>query len=444
LKSETIGHEKNLETIQVSFDPGDIQPLVQKEIQQAQKNYSFPGFRKGKVPLPIIKKMLNEESLKASAVEELLYQFMEGELKNKDLLLLPEVVSIDMESENPLAKVNLHHRPQVHLPDFAALEVERIVPDEKTIEGVIQEQLQYYREANAILEPKDGPIAYGDTARLRYEVFNEQGRELYKSDSLEYIISEEDKRPIIEAVVNRKAGEEVEFERTFPKSQESESSNDTPEMASFTYHVHVEEVYSRTLPEVNDAFASQVDEKLETVEQLKKKIEDDARAVFAESADEALVSRIAHELGENTQIDISPETIDVFVRKNVQKLKEEDKYQKEVEKSGSEESFLEKLHEQMLFDLREYQAIEKIMKEEGLEVSEEEIKEHIEKMASRYYMEPEKLRALYQKDPDLKSEILFELRKQTVGTFLKDKVQVVEREVGRETENPEPQEVSEE
>jgi trigger factor len=426
LKQELISKVKNLEKLQVVYAKDEFQPFINSELQKAAKSYQIPGFRKGKAPKNLIMKMLGEESLKAYALEELLKKDIDGIMKEKETMMMPTIDDVDYGEEGDVTvKITVHCKPEVVLPDFKDITVEKFVPNEENIIEMEVERLKQLQNEYAILEPKEGEVEYGNSIRLAYSVSNEDAKELYNQDAKEYEVFEDDKRDIIVNSLGMKAGEEKEYTKEFAADAEGNKSGTD---LKYVYKMQLEEVYTRVMPELDDAFAKEVKEVAgDTIEELKEAIRQEARDAFEETAKNAIKGQIINGLTLDTELEISDETIKEIVNNSIASMKEEKTYEQEFEKYDSEEEFLEEIEKANKDKLTEMYAVQKVFKDLGAKVEEEDLKEYIKRIAPTWGMTPEQAEGFVMKNATMKPRIEEALVQDKVAEYLMDKCTIDEK-----------------
>src|SRR5699024_1174745 len=195
-----------------------------------------------------------------------------------------------------VAEVTL--KPEVELGDYKNLEVSK--QDREVSDEDVEENLNLRRENAAELTLKDGKAEEGDTVVIDFKGFKDgeafEGGES-KNFSLElgsgqFIPGFEDQ------LVGASAEDEVEVTVTFPEDYQSEDL--AGEEAIFEVKVH--EVKSKELPELDDEFAKDEDDDVETLDELREKIRKDLEESRSQAADDARDDEAIRKAVENAEI----------------------------------------------------------------------------------------------------------------------------------------------
>jgi trigger factor len=183
---------------------------------------------------------------------------------------------------------------------------------------------------------------------------------------------------------------------TFPEEYHAKELAGKPA----TFKVKVHEIKEKRLPALDDEFAKDVDDEVETLEQLKDKIRKRLEEMKKNEAEAALRDAVVEKAAENAEIDI-PEVMvknetDRMLREFDQRLQMQGlNLELYYQFSGQDEAALrEQMKEDAEKRVRVALTIEAIAKAENIEVTEEEINEELEKMAKAYNLEVEKLKEL--------------------------------------------------
>ena len=428
MKQELISKEKNLETIKFFYENSEFEPFISQEIQKASREYQIPGFRKGKAPKGLIRKMIGEDRLKSLALEELIKKDIEETIKDKDTLMLPSIENPEFtDGNNAEVTVQIHLKPEVTLPDYKDITVDKYVPNEENLQEMVNERVKQLQNENAILEPKEGKAEIGDSVRMSYVVENEEGKELFNQDAKEYELMEDDKRDIIQNCIGMEAGEEKEYKKEFAADADGNKSG---KELSYVYKLKVEEVYNRVIPELSDEFAKEVKEvEGDTLEELKANIRQEAMEALDETVKNSIKNQIINALVEDSEIELSDETKKEFLESSIESMKKDNSYESELERVGSESELNDTIIDSNVYQLKKLYAISKVFKESGEEISDEMFKEYVEKMAPAWGMTAEQAMGFLEKDHNVRARIRENMMQEKVAEYLMDKCTIEEKEL---------------
>ena len=391
----------------VTFTIGQdkIQPALDQAFNKVKKNLNAPGFRKGHMPRAVFNQKFGEEALYDDALNAILpaaYEAAIAEL-GLDVVAQPkiDVKSIEKGQDWTLT-AEVVTKPEVKLGAYKDLEVSVEASKEVTDEEV-DAKLENERKNLAELVVKEGAAENGDTVVIDF-VGSVDGVEFDggkgENHSLElgsgqFIPGFEDQ------LVGAKAGDEVEVKVTFPEDYQA---TDLAGKAA-VFVTKVNEVKAKEVPALDDELAKDLDDEVETLDELKAKYRKELEAAKEIAYDDAVEGAALELAVANAEIVELPEEM---VHDEVHRAMNE--FMGNLQRQGiSPEMYFqltgtteEDLHKQYEADadkrVKTNLVIEAIAKAEGFEASDEEIEKEINDLASEYNMEVEQVRNLLSAD----------------------------------------------
>jgi trigger factor len=392
--------EGNEGVLTVEVDAEKVNEGLDAAFKKVVKNVSLPGFRKGKVPRAIFEKRFGVEALYQDALDILLPEAYAKAVEETGIepVDYPQIDIEQMEKGKSLiftAKVTV--KPEVKLGQYKELEVEKV--DATVTDEDVENELKRLQENYAELVVKeDGKIENGDTAVIDFEGFvNGEPFEGGKAENYSLEIGSGTFIPGFEdQLIGLEAGAEKDIEVTFPEEYHAKELAGKPA----TFKIKVHEVKTKQLPALDDEFAKDVDDEVETLEQLKEKIRTRLEEGRKNEAEAALRDAVVEKAAENAEIDIPEAMIknetDRMLREFDQRLQMQglnlDLY---YQFSGQDEAALrEQMKEDAEKRVRISLTLEAIAKAENIDVTDEEVNKELEKMAESYNMPVDKLKQL--------------------------------------------------
>ncbi len=379
--------------------------IEQTEIQKGLKNLNVPGFRKGKVSRQVFNRMYGEEALYEDALNDVLPVAYEAAVKEAgiDPVSQPKIDVESMEKgEAWVIKAEVTVKPEVKLGDYKELEVPK--QEVEVSEADVDARLKSEQEAQAELVIKEDTAAEnGDTTVIDFEGF--VGDEAFEGGKGENYSLELGSGSFIpgfeEQLVGHKAGESLDVTVTFPEDYQAEDLAGKEAVFKVTIH----EVKAKELPELDDDFAKDVDEEVNSLDELKTKYRDELTKQKAEAAKEAKDEAAIKQAVENAEIVELPHSMvhdevhrsmDEFLN-NMQRqgISPEMYYQL----TGSTE---EDLHTQFEGEaesrVKTNLVMEAIVEAEKIEASAEDVAAEIKELADMYQMPEEQIRRVLTED----------------------------------------------
>ena len=385
----------NVVKFEVKVEADKFKEALTRAYKKNIKKFNVPGFRKGKVPMNVVKKYYGVEVLLEDAVNFSIEGSYAEALKENNVrpVDFPKVEVVQAEEGKDLiytAEVIVY--PEVELGEYKGLNVEK-----KTYEVTEEEvsaKLKEMQEKNARVEVKEGAIENGNIAVIDFKGFIDgvafEGGEGHdyslEIGSGSFIDNFE------EQLVGAKAGDKVEVNVTFPESYGKEELNGKPAK----FEVEVKEVKAKELPVLDDEFAKEVSE-FETLEALKedttKKLEEANTARAEREYEEAILRSVV----ENAKMDIPAVMVEQEIDRMVQNLAQRLQYQgltleQYFQFTGTDaEKMREYMKENAETKVKTELVLEALQKAEKMEVLDEELKEKATEVSKLYGANDEKM-----------------------------------------------------
>lgn len=391
--------EKNMAKLTIEVSAEEFEKAIEKAYQKNKGKMSVPGFRKGKVPRKMIEKMYGTSVFYEDAANEIIPEAYANEVENCDLDIVsqPSIDVVQIESgKSFIFTAEVATKPDVELGQYKGVEVEKKtaeVTDEEVDKALADE-----REKQSRMVPvSDRAVADGDMVTIDFEGFVD-GKAFEGGKGTDYpltIGSHSFIDTFEEQLIGKNIGEEVEVNVTFPEQYQAAELQSKPAM----FKVNVKEIKQKELPELDDDFAQDIsdfDTLADYKEDLKKKLlekkEEEVKAQFEEDVVEKVVA--------DAKMEIPDPMVDMQVRQMAENFARRMSSQgltmeQYMQFTGmTEDKLVEQMRPQALKTIQSRLVLEAIVKAENIEVTEDEFKAELEKMASMYQMEVDKLNEL--------------------------------------------------
>ncbi|WP_067220171.1 trigger factor [Marinomonas gallaica] len=238
----------------ISVPAARIDEKVNAEVAKTAKTVRIDGFRKGKVPVSVVKKRYGQ-SIRMETLEQVMrdayVEAIQAESINPAGMPAIEPKKIEEGSDLEfVAKVEVY--PTVELADVSSIEVTRVVSD--VTEADVDTMLETLRKQNAEWTAVDREAKDGDQVKIDFVGFlGEEAFEGGAAEGHQIVLGSNSMIPgFEEGIVGMKAGEERTISVTFPEEYQAEHL--AGKEATFKITAH--EVAEQVLPELNDEFAT--------------------------------------------------------------------------------------------------------------------------------------------------------------------------------------------
>jgi trigger factor len=408
--------EKNTAKLTIEVPAEEFDNAMQEAYKKEKKNFSIPGFRKGKVPKQMIEKMYGPEIFYEEAANILLSENYPKSAEESGLRILsrPEIDVTQIKKGEPFiytAVVAVY--PEFEIGNYKGIEVP--IQNREVTDEDLQRELDRELEKNSrTVTVEDRPAEMGDICNIDYagtidgvafDGGTAEGHDL-ELGSNTFIPGFE------EQLVGVSTGEEKDVKVTFPEDYHAEDLKGKEAV----FHCKVNKIQKKEIPALDDEFAQDVSE-FDTLEEykedLKKQVADRKKIM----ADNANINAAIDYLVKNTEIELSDlmisEQADNMFNNYANNFAAQgmsmDQYLKMLGQTADQlKAFMKPEAEQQL---KAQFILEKVAELEKLEATDEQVDEKLGEMAKSYGMELEKLKEIFSEDylkqfkDDMKTEL---------------------------------------
>jgi trigger factor len=389
--------------IAVEIPVEEVNRETESLIQKYQKLARIPGFRRGHVPASIIRQRFSED-LKSDVVEALVPRYFRKEADKQGLIPVsqPQVTDLHLKDNEPLRfKASFEVMPEIKVEGYKELRADK--PEITVTDEEVQQSLDGVREQHATFTSVEGrSLADGDYAQVSLDgkpkdvPENSDDKPVHMDEVLVEIAGKNTMPEFTENLRGASPGDERVFEVTYAAdAQEQRLAGKT-----FTYTVKVQSIKQKTLPELDDQFATQLGE-FKTLDEVRQRIRESMEAERKHSAEHEAKDKLVAELVKRSDFEV-PEAlvdrqIDVRLERGLRALASQGMKAEDIKKMdlnrlrvGQREQALQEVKASLLLD--------KIAEEEKIEVSDEEIDREIEALASQSKQTPDAIRGRLTRD----------------------------------------------
>ena len=436
--------ENNMAKLTIEVPADDLEKALQSAYMKQKNKIAMPGFRKGKVPRQMIEKMYGPEIFYDDAANALIPKAYSEAYEECELEIVsrPEINVVQIEKgKSFIFTADVATKPEVKLGEYKGLEVDKVSTrvTQKEVDAKIQEEAE--KNAREVVVT-DRAVADGDEVILDFEGFVDgEAFEGGKGENYPLTIGSGSFIPgFEEQLVGAEAEKEVEVKVTFPEDYHAEELKGKEAVFKCTVH----EIKAKELPEIDDEFAAEVSE-FDTLEEYKADVKAKIKEQKAAEGKRKQEDQAVEKAVENASYEIPDAMIDTqcenminqFAQQMAQQGLSMDQY---LQFSGLT---LDQLKEQVRPDaitrIKSSLVLEQIAKEENIEITDADVDAEIEKMATMYNMEADKLKEYMGEDEkenmkqDLAVQKAVELITESVKPRAKAKTKK-EKEAEAETE----------
>ncbi|QKJ25146.1 trigger factor [Aquiluna borgnonia] len=357
----------------ITVDQAGFKPALDKAYQTVSEQVSIPGFRKGKVPAPVLDQRVGRDTIIAQAINDGLDDFYREALKAENLRPLgtPQADIKSAPSAKELAtelvvELEVEVRPEFKLPEYAGLKVK--VDEVKVAKMDVETELDALRARFGTLKTVERAAKNGDftTIDLSAQI---GGKNIDTATDISYEIgSGQLLDGIDEALITLTAGETTTFRSKLVGGDQA------GEEAEVT--VTLTAVKERELPKADDEFA-QLASEFDTLADLKKDLESKIEKSLVRKQILQARDLIVDQLVEKAKIPVSEEAVKREVDNH---LENEGKAMDDPHRVEVQEETEKNFRVQLLLDA--------VVEAEGIKVEDQELIEYLAFQSRNYGMDP--------------------------------------------------------
>ncbi len=318
MTSQKVQEENRTIKFAVEVPADEFKKFLQAAHRKLAKHFQVPGFRKGKVPYPIVVNHYGESVLYDDALEEALPKAYEELLAQHEIEPYSDPrFNIREIGGNVGLKLDISValKPVIELGEYEGLEA--YCPPIEIEDEEIDKEIEAARTRVVRLVPiGDRALQEGDHVTIDYKGLKDdvpfdggtaEGHKL-EIGSGSFIPGFE------EGLVGRKVGDTLDLPLTFPEEYHAEDLAGEDVVFSVTIH----EALEREIPELNDDFVRDVSEKSDTVEEYREEIREQLEKKKADEADRVYDDGIIGAIVQSSKVELSDLMVDDEVESRIE------------------------------------------------------------------------------------------------------------------------------
>ncbi len=258
----------------IEAESEELEKARDKAYRQMVKKVAVPGFRKGKAPRALFEHHVGNDYLESEALDDLIPELYQQAIEQEKVAIIGQP-EMEMVQKDPLIfKATVPIPPEVELGDYHSI---NITPEPIEItDDDISQGIENLRKMHAIQEPVEREAQFNDVVTININATVED-KTILERESDTFRLTEGSDIPtpgFVDEIVGMSAGDEKEFTLTFPENHPNEELIGK----DCDFSVSISAVKEETLPELDDEFAKSLGQEIETVDQLKEKLQTNMRS----------------------------------------------------------------------------------------------------------------------------------------------------------------------
>jgi trigger factor len=416
VKINEISASENEVEVTMTYD--EIKPDIESEVKKQTKKIQVPGFRKGKVPLSIIKKMYGD-ALEFEASEKVANSSFWKIVKDKNLQPIGQPVLSDIKfnpGEDFQFKVHYEIIPQLDVKGYKDMSMD--IPDFVVKDEEVEHEIMHIRKANAtqVEEEKVGEDN-NYTIKLNLQRLNDKGEPYVgsKPETFDVDLSNENvQKDIIEKSKGKKVGDIFEFTFTDERKIKNNKGEEEPVKEEYLYRAEIKDIKKYILPELEEEFVKKITkDKANNEKDFRENIKNDIQKYYDQRTEEITRDKLIQEIVKANDFTPPASLTNNFLSDLIERE------EKEVKKQGygkyDREEAAKRLKSYAEYEVKWYLIKNEIEKKENIDVTDDDLQELVKKDAEKTGLPEDKLLNYYKS-----SNFAERLRDQKLLEFLKE------------------------
>jgi trigger factor len=396
VKTEVKAVAENEVLLEVEVPQDEVQRRYDQTLRKLAREITLPGFRKGKVPPQMALGRLGKDYVLNQMLEDFLPEWYEAALHESAVVAvsMPELDMQKVDTEEPFsfsAKVQV--RPTPSLGQYKDLEVPK--RSAEVTDDQVSAQLALLQERFASLKPADDrAVQNGDFVVVDLQG-SADGAPIEGASATDYMVQVGSGQLIPgfeDNLIGMRAGEHKEFEVTFPTDYAAEDLRGK----RATFAVDVKEIKEKVVPELGDDFARDVSE-FETLEELRADVRERLGKVQAAAVEREFRTLVVDKAVANATVNVPPAMVEREAHALYHDLESHvgeegltmEAYLGALGKTA--EQVEEELKPRAEMNVRRRLVLDAVREAEGIQVSDDEVRERIKADAELLGRDPNQL-----------------------------------------------------
>lgn len=406
--------------LSVEVEPKRVKQALDAAARELAKQVNIPGFRPGKAPRRLLEQRLGDGVVAQQAMDDVLSDYYAEAIQAEGLepVAQPEVeVDSFDETEGCRFTATLEVRPSFDPPDHTGISVTH--PEWEVDEDAVAEQLEQLRERFAEVDEVERPAEHGDliTLDLEVEVDGEQVEDATVEDALYEIGSGGVTPKLDEEAVGRQAGDTFTYTDALPEDFPQHGGEEA------TFHVTVKDVREKTLPELDDDFATTASG-FDTLEELEDDIRRSLLAREIQRAQHELRGRIVEAYLARVDVPLPQSLVDEEAQQRISQVDQQaEQYGLTREQvleaqDTTVEDFEAEARQQAEQAVKAQLVLDALARELGIDLDPSDLDAEIARHAEQYGMQPEQIAQIIQQQGSLPALVGDVLRRKTIDAIV--------------------------
>jgi trigger factor len=385
------------------LNDADLQPHFEKAYKKHAPKVEIKGFRKGKVPMGMIKKMYGD-AIEHEALDDIANDSFRTTMEERNIEPIGRPALVDMDFKRGghfKFKIKYEVKPTIELKAYKGLRVEKLI--HKVTDKDIDEETQRLRRIESsllgvtLVRDETDHVITADVQELAEDGMPLIGK---KSKDAKFSLHDETLAPEIRDALRKAAVDETYRVRFESKHDDHEHKHHVA--------ISVKKIERVELPEFDDGFVKKVTkEKVATKEEFLANLRKDLESYWVEQSERQVQDALVNEIVKSHDFEIPDALIRLYIESYLEDIKNRSKDRK-LPQAFDMKKFYEANREYARQQAKWGLLRERIVEKENLNVTDQELEQLAEQEAPTLGMEKEQLLKYYKSYPGSTERVLSE------------------------------------
>ncbi|MBI5215765.1 MAG: trigger factor [Ignavibacteriae bacterium] len=397
----TINDISNIvKELQVTLSLEELQPHFEKAYKREQAKIEIKGFRKGKAPLEIVKRIYGE-SIEYDALDDIANDVFKQILTERNIFPLGEVSMTDMKFKRgePFSfTIKYEVQPDFELKEYKGIAVDKFV--HTVDEDELEDEIERLRKANSTLTEVQKAEDDEHVVTVDIQELDDSGSPLIgkkSSGGRIYLADENIFHEVRYTLQNISVNESRRVSFEVEHGDHKHLNN---------WELTATKIEKVNVPELTDEFAKKATRlKVDTVEQFREHVKKDLEAYWAETTDRYMKEALVGEIVKQHDMEIPQAMITGLTDAKIEELKEQSPGKK-MPDDFDEKKFRESYKPIATYSAKWFLIRDKIVAKEQLTLTDAELEVMAEEDAPKMSISKERLLAFYKTSDSLKDKMV--------------------------------------
>lgn len=382
----------------------DLDPIREKELQKLRKDVQYPGFRKGKAPLSMIRKNYSQH-VEAYTMESALQEALEKAVTENDIRVVgvPDAKKVDFTDDGDLAMtIEVDTFPEVELKKYKGFQFTK---DTYQIEdSFIEENVNKIIKQHATRTESEDKVIDGHIVLMDMQELDPSGAPLVGKKYTDISVTVGEGRfdaELEKQLIGLAKGTPTKITKEYPKDFAQKEMAGKKEH----YEITVKKIELEQLPLLDDAFVQKVNPNLKTVTEFREFIAKGIESDYKKESENRLSQELSQKLIEVNPFEVPEALIQNYLDNMIKDVKRKDP-------KADEKSLREYYRNDAIQNMKWHYLKEQVAETEKIETEEKDIEDFLDKI------ENEEIRKIYKENAGIMEEAKFSIKDRKVFDFL--------------------------